>query len=206
MSKRRSTPAEVEHRRERVLRLRFARLGEAEIARQLAVSASTVSRDLAAIHEHWGDRFRASFDLGHEIAEAAEFFSILEAEALKELIRLDGQAGPATGSRIRCLWAARAMREAKLDLLATAGLLTALPPQHRLPRAAEIRAVLQAARREARQIMSPAEVVALSTEPRSSSPGQAAGRPPAGRGAAASCRRAGCHGHANGHGRKQRSR
>ena len=65
----RSTYAEIEIRREQVLRLRFARLSEPEIAERLRVSASTVSRDLQVIHESWGERFRAEFDpepkLGH---------------------------------------------------------------------------------------------------------------------------------------------
>ena len=58
----RSTYAEIEIRREQVLRLRFARLSEPEIAERLRVSASTVSRDLQVIHESWGERFRAEFD------------------------------------------------------------------------------------------------------------------------------------------------
>ena len=66
----RSTYAEIEIRREQVLRLRFARLSEPEIAERLRVSASTVSRDLQVIHESWGERFRAEFDPLREINEA----------------------------------------------------------------------------------------------------------------------------------------
>lgn len=161
MSRYRATPAEVEQRRALVLRCRFARMGEAEIARRLAVSTSTVSRDLEAIHKDWGSRFRDSFDVAHEVAEAAELFGLLEAEALKELLRLDGQARASTGSRMRCLWAARSMREARLDLLVGAGLLTALTPMNRLPRAAEIRAALQAVRLEDLKVVSAAELAVL---------------------------------------------
>ena len=111
-----------------MLRLRFAALFEPEIAQKLNTSAATVSRDLQAIHKSWGARSRDSFDVVGEVAESVALFGMLEASALRELIRLEAQANSVTGSKIRCLWAARAMREARLDLLAAVGIIGASLP------------------------------------------------------------------------------
>jgi transposase len=53
MAERRATDAEIKRRRIQVLRLRFAQLSEPEIAERLGVSASTISRDLQAVHDGW---------------------------------------------------------------------------------------------------------------------------------------------------------
>ena len=151
----RSTYAEIEIRREQVLRLRFARLSEPEIAERLRVSASTVSRDLQVIHESWGERFRAEFHPLREINEAIALYAVLEAAALRELVRLETEANGGTAGKMKCIHAAGAMRSRRVDVLVAAGLMNAteLRAQHALPRAAEIRAAVEAAQLEPHEVI-----------------------------------------------------
>jgi hypothetical protein len=150
-TRRRSTQFEIEFRREEVLRLRLAHLSEPEIAERLCVSAATVSRDLRNIHENWGERFRAEFDPLREINEAVAVYSVLEAAALRELVRLESEPSKSTtAAKMKTIHAAGAMRARRVEVLVAAGLMntTDLRSQSTLPRAADIRAAIEDADRE----------------------------------------------------------
>lgn len=137
-----ATAAEIAERRARAVRLRFARQSESEIAQQLQVSVATGSRDLRAAQEDWAKRFGSRRDAAEEVGEAVALFELLEGAAVDELVRLESADGASTGARMQCLWAARAMRLARLDLLVTAGVIK--PDESSTLQAAQLRMVLQA--------------------------------------------------------------
>ena len=117
-SRHRATTAEIEERRAEVVRLRFAGLSEREIAKRVAVSAPTVSRDLAAARAEFG----RSHNAAHEVGEGVSLFALLEATAIRELVRLEAEGTPATGAKMQCCWLAKSARQARLDLLHAMGL------------------------------------------------------------------------------------
>ena len=169
-----ATAAEIEERRARAVRLRFARLSESEIAQKLNVSAATVCRDLRAAQQDWAQRFGrqrdaaeevgeaiALFqllegaaqqdwaqrfgrqrDAAEEVGEAIALFQLLEGAAIDELNRLESEKDSSTGAKMQTLWAARAMRLARLDLLVTTGALKPIVESGTM-RATELRAVLR---------------------------------------------------------------
>jgi hypothetical protein len=142
-------------------------MSEPEIARTLGISPSTVSRDLQEVQVGWGERFRSSFDPVREVAEAVALFDVLEGIAVREAVRLDGQANASTGAKMRSLWAAKAMREARLDVLGAVGLIgPALPAANTVPRAAAILAAFRAARSQSGRapVVSPAERAVLNAQ------------------------------------------
>jgi predicted transcriptional regulator len=155
----RATDLEIETRRAHVVRLRFARLSEPEIAEKLSVSPSTVSRDLQAIHENWGQRFQANFDAVRELAEAVALFELLEGAAVKELVRLETEGSSGAAATMRCILTAASMRAQRINLLLTAGVIaeSAVRPRSALPRAAEIKAAIESARLEPCEIVRNAE-------------------------------------------------
>jgi hypothetical protein len=125
-------------------------LSEPEIAERLRVSAATASRHLKAIHESWGTGFRAEFDPLREIHEAIALYKVLEAAALEELVRLETEGDSRTAAESQmhpCRWrdVCPPGRSA-----CGGGLLNAaeLRAQNTLPRAAEIRAAVEAAQLE----------------------------------------------------------
>jgi predicted transcriptional regulator len=149
-SRNRATDAEIERRRAQALRLRFARLSEPEIAERLGVSPATVSRDLQVVHQTWGERFQTHFDLGRELVEAVLLFEILEGAAVKQLVRLEGEADSGATAIVKCVLAAAELRTRRLNLFAAAGLIGDSPvrTQTALPSAAEIRAAIESVRFE----------------------------------------------------------
>jgi predicted transcriptional regulator len=144
----RATTAEIVARRARVLRLRLTGLSEPEIGEQLGVSAATVSRDLIAVQQGWAEEFGDRFNAKAEIGESVALFGVLEAAAMRELAKLEAENG-STSQKVRCLWAARGMRQAKHDLLMATGMIrhgSDMPPASNLPTAAEIRRAIHLAR------------------------------------------------------------
>lgn len=137
-----ATAAEIEERRARAVRLRFARLSESEIAQKLNVSAATVCRDLRAAQQDWAQRFGRQRDAAEEVGEAIALFQLLEGAAIDELNRLESEKDSSTGAKMQTLWAARAMRLARLDLLVTTGALKPIVESGTM-RATELRAVLR---------------------------------------------------------------
>ena len=67
--------------------------------------------------------------------------------------------------RMKYVWAARAMRDARLELLVGVGLLGTMTAGSRLPRADEIRAAIQAVRMEDLKVVSDAERKCLNERP-----------------------------------------
>jgi predicted transcriptional regulator len=147
-SRNRATDAEIQLRRVQVLRLRFAELSETEIAERLGVSPSTVSRDLEATQDQCSERFRSSFDVGRELAEAVALFEVLEGAAVRELVRLEPEVVGGAAAKVKCIHAAGAMRSRRVELLAAVGLMAAnnVRPRNELPSAAEIRLAIESAR------------------------------------------------------------
>ena len=121
----RATPFEIEERRTRVVHLRHAGLSEPEIGRRLGVSAATVSRDLQTVREDWSRRFGSNYDAAREVGEGVSLFGLLEATAIRELLRLESETKRSTGAMMQCCWVARSARQARIDLLVSAGVIGA---------------------------------------------------------------------------------
>jgi len=158
MLRHRATATEVQLRRAEVIRLRFARLSEPDIARRLGVSAATISRDLRAIHDSWSERLQSSFNVSLELGEAVALFNTLESSAVRELVRLQDKGNAKTASVVRCILAARTIREARLNLFVSVGLIPpTLSAANQLPRADDVRRAIWAARAQRRLVPSEAE-------------------------------------------------
>jgi len=52
---------------------------------------------------------------------------VLEAAALRELVRLETEANGGTGAKMKCINAAGAMRARRVEVLVAAGLMNATP-------------------------------------------------------------------------------
>ena len=119
----RATTTEIQERRARVVALRFAKFSELEIGRRLGISASTASRDLQAAREEWTRRFGNNYDSGKEVGEGVALFGLLEATAVRELLRLEAETKRSTGAMMQCCWVARSARQARIDLLVDSGVI-----------------------------------------------------------------------------------
>lgn len=116
----------LEGRRRSVLTLRLRRLSEAQIAKLLGVSQMAISRDLAWIRQHWGDRYglKATLQPEDEIGEAIAVFEDVEREAYMEYHALASSTGPGKArARMKCLETVLAAREKRINLLQDFGCL-----------------------------------------------------------------------------------
>jgi hypothetical protein len=125
--------------------MRFSGMNQGEIGEALGVSASTICRDLEAVHEEIGTQLQARETMLREVTEATALYGMLEAAAFRELVRLEADDEATTGAKIKAIAAVHAMRRARLDLLASVGVLRGgLPEPSGISSAVELRARLKA--------------------------------------------------------------
>ena len=126
-----ATESELYDRRRLVLSLRLRKMSEAVIAAVIGVSQQTVSRDLTWIQQNWRDRYGSmGLDPSEEIGEAVALFEEAEHEAMMEFASLQTKAQDRRISpmfvarqRMACLRTAMAARVARVDMLASLGLI-----------------------------------------------------------------------------------